>query len=350
MNSKHSIIVIIVVLSLALFLSCSDELYDIAKNADRSSEVFALADNGLDLILLRATEFDVSEYPIMGENNVNWGAGLLLQVSGDGTAWAAFIDIAICSWVIYRSDGSNYNRWIKMGKEFGSSGQVSAITTARGRMYVYYDGAVDQGLWEFDYSTERFVDNVGSVKSLFHSKYDGMLYMTVDGGGGTEIYNWDFSSPTLFSYNSNAFGQVDSIFSAKYGSEFFIGYEDRLVVDHNGGTTSFPDQLVPSFWMDNYTIQSYAFVSEGIFAASTNVTQSSADIIYFNEVAGLFEVFRNISSEPGIAIKLLSLGGNKLAAGIRGSSEVNGLHLYDYKYDELKSLSVYDVYDIAVRQ
>jgi hypothetical protein len=302
------------------------------------------------LILLRATEFDVREYAVMGGSDVFWSAGLFLQVSGDGTAWVVYPDVGTFSWVIYRSDGADYNRWIKMGKEFEGSGLVPAAIAARGRMYVYYEGSLDPGLWEFDYSTERFLGNVGSVKSLFHSKYDGMLYMTVDGGGGTEIFNWDFSSPTLFSYNSCAFGQVDSIFSAKYGSEFFIGYEDRLVVDHNGGTTSFPDQLVPSFWMDNYTIQSYAFVSGGIFAASTNVTQSSADVIYFNEVTGLFEVFRNISSEPGIAIKLLSLGGNKLVAGIRGSSEANGLHLYDYKYDELKNLSVYDVYDIAVRQ
>ncbi len=353
MNVKRNIAAIVVAaLSFILFLGCGEELYDIAKNADRGfNELFALADRGGELVLLRATQSDVREYAVMGGNDVFWSAGVFVRVSGDGTAWVVYPDSGTFSWLIYRSDGTDYSNWIKMGKEFEGSGSVSAAIAARGRMYVYYVGSLDPGLWEFNYSTENFIYDiaVGSATSLFHSRDDDMLYITVD-TSMTEIYRWDFASLTIDLYNSSASSQLNSFFSAKYGSEFVIGYKDELIVDHNGGTNGFPDQLVPSFYLDNYTIHSYAFVYEGLFAASTNVTTSTADIIRFDEVSGFFEVFRNISGEQNIDIKLLYLGGSMLAVGIRGSSEANGLHLYDYKSDELKNLSGYDIYDISVRQ
>lgn len=352
MYVKHSIVaMVIAAFCFALFLGCSEELYDIAKNADRGfNELFALADRGSELVLLRATQSDVREYAVMGGNDVFWSAGVLIQVSGDGTAWVVYPDSGTFTWVIYRSEGTDYSNWIKMGKEFEGSGLVPAAIVARGRLYVYYVGSLDPGLWEFDYATERFIQDVGSATSLFHSWDDDKLYITAD-ASMTEIYRWDFVSPTIEIYNSGASSQLNSFFSAKYGSEFVIGYTGELIVDHNGGTNGFPDQLVPSFWMDNYTIHSYAFVYEGLFAASTNITTYTADIIRFDEGSGFFEVFRNISGEaPGIGIKLLYLGGSMLAVGIRGSSEANGLHLYDYASDELKNLSGYDVYDITVRQ
>jgi hypothetical protein len=351
MNVKRNIAAMVVAaLSFILFIGCGEELYDIAKNADRGfNEVFALADRGGELVLLRATQSDVREYTVMGGSDVFWSAGVFVRVSGDGTAWVVYPDSGAFVWVIYRSDGTDYSNWIKMGKEFEGSGSVSAAIAAQGRMYVYYVGSLDPGLWEFDYSTETFIQNIGSATSLFHSWDDNMLYITAD-TSMTEIYRLDFASLTIDLYNSSASTQLSSFFSAKYGSEFVIGYQDKLIVDHNYGTNGFPDQLVPSFYLDNYTIHSYAFVYEGLFAASTNVTTSTADIIHLDEGIGSFEVFRNISGEQNIDIKLLYLGGSNLAVGIRGSSEANGLHLYDYTSDELKNLSGYDVYDISVRQ
>jgi hypothetical protein len=78
----------------------------------------------------------VREYAVMGRSAVFWSAGVFLQVSGDGTAWIVYPDSGTFSWVIYRSDGADYSRWIKMGKEFEGSGLVSAAIAARRRMYV----------------------------------------------------------------------------------------------------------------------------------------------------------------------------------------------------------------------
>ncbi|GEM_PF-2065693 len=340
----------------SLVLACG-ELYDIAKRAEEGDtvEFFAIADRGGYMVLLDANENDVREYQVANTSAVDWGAKPLLQMAEDGSAWITFRDNGTWMWLIYRSDGRNYNYWMKRSKEFPFGCQVSAITAGRGNVYMLVEGAgVDDGFWEFTSSSARHLASFPSGKTLFYSYVDGIMYMTVDGGVSTEIQTYNFA--TGFhnpAYNSNAAPMFGSFFAAQYDYTFLIGFFNELAIDDNYGLTPPFPFSVPPFDLD-YTIEAYVVFSNRIFAAAVNGMLPSADILYFdnNEDPPMtdFQPYHHISDEGGIEIEMERVSGRKIAVGIRFSPQKSGLHIFDHESGEMKQLSGYDVYDVSVRQ
>lgn len=348
----HSIFILII----SLTLSCG-ELYDIAKRAEEGSSVefFAIADRGGYMVLLEADEDDVREYEVANTSAVDWGAKPLLQIAEDGTAWVTFRDNISWMWLIYRSDGKNYNNWIKRSKEFIGGGQVSAITAGRGNVYMMVEGAgVDDGFWEFTPSSANHLATFPGGRTLFYSYDDEIMYMTVDGPADTEIHTYAFPNYNS-AYNSTAVPILGSFFAAKYDETFLIGFFSELWVDQNSGLGPpgpFPTALPP--YDMNYSIEAYAIFEDRIFAAAVNGMFPSSDILYFdNNELGMtdFQHFYHICDEGGIGIEMERVSRSKIAVGIRFSAQKSGLHIFDYKSEEMEQLSdFYDVYDVSVRQ
>ena len=354
------IIILIALFTFTLFISCErNDLYQDARDAKEQSgdygddhqdpTIYALAQNGNDKLLLIAREDNIEEYLITNDINLN---PQLITVADDNTVWVVLHQVGGNHYIL-RSDGTNYNTWLQQHL-FEEGNDLTAMTFGSGRVYLIYSGfTASSGLWEFTNSGKNFIVPFNLGRALFYAKDENKLYITADSISPTIIYVLDFNQGSFNTYNANAYGGMDSFFTAKFESSFFIGYSDRMVSSNDGGTTPFPGEM---FLSDTfYSIYSYD-IGNKIYAAGTKFAPDETALFYFDDQGTFqFEIKKMIhASEAVDSMKIKFIGGPMLAIGIVDDTAINaedigGLYIYDTDTDYLQYVINYDIYDIWIK-
>lgn len=325
MKSILKIIIIFCLLNI-LVMCDRNELYNFAD--EKINIIYAIADDGTNVLVIKATENYYNEYTASGLSIATIPD--LLHITDEGS----FLAAQSGSTIAYYSDKIENGKFI--WNYYNSAYLIYGLASRNGNRYVLTNTWNDC-IYRYGSGNLESI-NLSLLSSTYVpvliSKSGSKIYIYGKSGGTASVFDFDNPSVPL---GLNTGPGEPAYYLASLNNELYLGTSNYIYSKSAGALNA---TSLGGF------AKSYAIVDSGIFVGTMNGATMQIKMLGSTD----FTVKQTMSSSAG-SIILKAYTGNVIAVGINSATPAvnNGLYLYYPEFNLLLKISSRPVYAIAIK-